>query len=325
MKGNENKINYLRLSITDRCNLRCIYCVPQEGIRFVPYSEILTYEELLRVVRLSIQVGIRKVRLTGGEPLLRRGFIEFLCKLREIPELVDISLTTNGVLLKRFAKDIKRCGIERINISLDTLRPDRYKKITGRDHFRDVWEGIEEALEQGFDPVKINTVVMKGINNDELDDFISLIFKRPFHIRFIEFMPVGENNRWNPERFISGKEIFERVKEYGKLVEVPPDPYSGPARRFKIKDSIGEIGIIETMTGHQCKNCNRLRLTAEGGLRSCLFSDSEVDLRYMLRNGKSDQELVEVLRDTIEKKKRDIQKRIVFPRRCSRHMSSIGG
>ncbi len=325
MKEYEHRINYLRLSITDRCNLRCIYCVPQEGIRFVPYSEILTYEELLRVVRLSIQVGIRKVRLTGGEPLLRRGIIGFLCRLREIPELVDISLTTNGVLLKRFAKDIKRCGIERINISLDTLRADRYKKITGRDHFRDVWEGIEEALDQGFDPVKINTVVMKGLNDDELEDFISLTFKRPFHIRFIEFMPIGENNRWDPKRFISGREILERVKGYGKLIEIPSDPYSGPARRFKIKDSIGEIGIIETMTGHQCKNCNRLRLTAEGGLRSCLFSDSEVDLRYMLRNGKSDQELVEVLRHTIEKKKRIIQKGIIYPRRCSRHMSSIGG
>ena len=196
---NHRTISYLRLSVTDRCNLRCIYCMPEEGVQFMPHSEILTYEEMLRLVSLSIQRGIRKVRVTGGEPLVRKGFTGFLERLCKIQGLDDVALTTNGVLLKRYAADIRRCGICRINVSLDSLRPERFFRITGRDSFKQVWEGIEEAERVGFDPIKINVVAIKGVNDDEILDFADLAMKKPYHIRFIELMPVGGNG-WNPEK-----------------------------------------------------------------------------------------------------------------------------
>ena len=184
-------VNYLRLSITDRCNMRCTYCMPEEGIDFLPHGEILTYEEILYFVRLSVQSGIRKIRLTGGEPLIRKGFIGFLERLCEIEELNEITLTTNGVLLKEFARDIKACGICRINVSLDSLKAERFSQITGQDYFHRVWEGIQEAERLEFNPIKINVVAIKGINDDEILDFARLTLERPYHVRFIEFMPVG--------------------------------------------------------------------------------------------------------------------------------------
>ena len=200
----ENRvINYLRLSVTDRCNLRCIYCMPEEGVDFVPHNQVLSYEEMLRLVEISVKAGIRKVRLTGGEPLVRKGFIPFLEKLSTIEDLNEISLTTNGVLLKEFASDIKRCGICRINVSLDSLDPQKFVRITGRDYFHRVLDGIEEAERLGFHPIKINVVAMRGINDDEILDFGRLTLSKPYHVRFIEFMPIGKNNSWTSDRFIS--------------------------------------------------------------------------------------------------------------------------
>jgi len=321
---NHRIINYLRLSVTDRCNLRCIYCMPEEGIRFMPHSEILTYEEMLHLVRLCVQRGIRKVRVTGGEPLVRKGFAGFLERLCRIEGLEEVALTTNGVLLKRYAGDIRKCGICRINVSLDSLRPERFFQITGRDCFQQVWEGIEEAERVGFDPIKINVVAMKGMNDDEILDFADLARKRPYHIRFIELMPVGQNG-WNPETFISTDEIYRQLLSLGNLAPVHSHPYDGPAKRFKMDGSRGEIGLIGALSHHFCSACNRLRLTAEGNLRGCLFSDEETDLKTPLREGQGDEAILKLIEWTIQNKPKDHGLLTQGPRKCVREMHSIGG
>ena len=318
-------INYLRLSITDRCNLRCMYCMPEEGMAFVPHSEILSYEELLHMVRVSVRSGIRKVRLTGGEPLVRKGFIPFLEKLSAIEELKEITLTTNGVLLKEYAADIRHCGICRINISLDSLKPERFFHITRRDLFHKVWEGIEEAERLHFHPLKINVVAMKGINDDEVLDFARLTLDKPFHVRFIEFMPIGKNNSWTSERFITAEELRTRIKALGDLKPVEHDAMDGPAERYRIEGARGEVGFISAVSSHFCDTCNRLRLTAEGRLRGCLFSDKEIDVKTPLRDGKGDEHLAELLKRAIDEKPHGPGRISSGPRKCIRQMSSIGG
>ena len=322
---NHRTISYLRLSVTDRCNLRCIYCMPEEGVQFLPHSEILTYEEMLHLVALSVQRGIRKVRVTGGEPLVRKGFTGFLDNLCRIQGLEEVALTTNGVLLKRYAADIRKCGICRINVSLDSLRPERFFRITGRDCFEQVWEGIEEAERVGFDPIKINVVAMKGVNDDEILDFADLAMKKPYHIRFIELMPVGGGNGWGPEKFLSTDQIYQILRSVGKLTPVKSNPYDGPAQRYKIKGCQGEVGLIGALSHHFCAVCNRLRLTAEGSLRGCLFSDQETDLKTPLRQGEGDEVLLKLIEWTIENKPEDYGLLAQGPRKCIRQMHSIGG
>ncbi|MDQ1337018.1 MAG: 3,8-cyclase [Thermodesulfobacteriota bacterium] len=321
---NHRTISYLRLSVTDRCNLRCIYCMPEEGVQFLPHSDILTYEEMLHLVRLSVQRGIRKVRVTGGEPLVRKGFTGFLDILCRIEGLEEVALTTNGVLLKQYAADIRNCGICRINVSLDSLRPERFFHITGKDSFNQVREGIEEAERVGFDPIKINVVAMKGVNDDEILDFAKLAVNNPYHIRFIELMPVGGNG-WNPDKFMSTDEIYQRLQSMGNWVPVKSNPYDGPAQRFKMEGSQGEIGLIGALSHHFCAVCNRLRLTAEGSLRGCLFSDEETDLKTPLREGKGDEALLRLIDWTIENKPKDHGLLSQGPRKCVRQMHSIGG
>lgn len=325
LDNNHRIINYLRLSITDRCNLRCLYCMPEEGVKFLPQSEILTYEEILYIIRLCVQKGIRKVRLTGGEPLVRKGFTGFLERVCRIKELEEITLTTNGVLLKKFAADIKNCGICRINVSLDSLRPERFFHITGRDCFEQVWEGIEEAEYVGFNPVKINVVAIKGVNDDEILDFADLALKKPYHIRFIELMPVGEKNGWCSDRYMSTDEIYRRIQSLGKVTPVKSNPYDGPAQRFKIKGGQGEIGLISAMSHHFCSICNRLRLTPEGNLRGCLFSDQEIGLKTPLRQGNNDDFLLRLIELAIKNKPKDHGMLKYGPQKCVRQMHSIGG
>jgi cyclic pyranopterin phosphate synthase len=318
-------INYLRLSVTDRCNLRCMYCMPEEGIDFVSHTEVLSYEEMLYLVRISVGTGIRKVRLTGGEPLVRRGFISFLERLSVIDDLKEITLTTNGVLLKDYAAQIKKCGICRINVSLDSLRPDRFMRITRRDLFQTVWEGIEEAERLDFHPVKINVVAMKGINDDEVLDFARLTLERPLHVRFIEFMPIGEKNIWSTERFISSEEIFNRVGRLGHLEPVEHDSMDGPAERYRLPGARGEVGFISAVSNHFCHTCNRLRLTADGRLRGCLFSDREIDVKTPLRQGKGEGHIAELMRRAVEEKPKGPTRVQSGLRKCIRQMSSIGG
>lgn len=325
LDNNHRGINYLRLSVTDRCNLRCIYCMPEKGIRFMPHSEILTYEEMLHIVRLSIQKGIRKVRLTGGEPLVRKGFISFLERLSKIEGLEEITLTTNGVLLKSLAADIKNCGISRINVSLDSLRPERFFRITGRDFFERVWEGLEEAEHVGFNPIKINVVAIKGVNDDEILDFAALTLEKPYHVRFIEIMPIGEKNIWTAEKFISAKEIHNKIQTLGALQPIGHNPLDGPAERYALEGAKGEVGFIGALSNHFCDNCNRLRLTADGHLKGCLFSDQETDIKTPLRDGKGDSHLLNLIMDTILNKPKDHGLLPYNPRKCVRAMNSIGG
>lgn len=318
-------INYLRLSITDRCNLRCMYCMPDEGLDFVPHSEILSYEEMLHLVCVSVRHGIRKVRITGGEPLVRKGFISFLERLSAIEQLKEITITTNGVLLKEYAADIRHCGICRINVSLDSLKPERFFAITRRDLFDKVWEGIEEAERLHFHPLKINVVAMKGINDDEVLDFARLTLDKPLHVRFIEFMPVGKNNSWSSERFITTEELHTRIKTLGDLEPVERDAMDGPAERYRIKGAKGEVGFISAVSSHFCDRCNRLRLTAEGRLRGCLFSDREIDVKTPLREGKGDDHLAQLVKRAIDEKYHGLERVSSGPRKCIRQMSSIGG
>lgn len=326
MKENYREINYLRLSVTDRCNLRCRYCMPEEGIDFVPHGEILSYEELLRFVRLAVSEGIKKVRLTGGEPLVRKDIVDFIKRLNSQNNLKDISITTNGVLLKKHAKSLKEAGINRINISLDTLKKERFIQITGRDHFNEVKEGILEAQKVGFNPIKINVVIIRGVNEDEVEEFAKLTLHSPLHVRFIEFMPVGSNTNWKPEDFVSEDEVKKRILSIGKLIPIEHQPLSGPAKRYRLEGGMGEIGLIGAISHEFCSSCNRLRLTSEGKLRSCLFSDMEIDIKSPLRRGANDEQLKNLIRKAM-KVKSNVKKRVSSSSRkkCIRAMSSIGG
>jgi cyclic pyranopterin phosphate synthase len=300
--------------------------MPEEGIDFLAHDDILRYEEILRIVRLSIQKGIRKVRLTGGEPLVRKGFLDFLQKLSTIDGLKEITLTTNGVLLKQFAADIQECGMHRINISLDSLKRERFLRITGSDIFEQVWEGIQEAERLGFDPIKINMVAMRGINDDEIGDFARLTLEKPYHIRFIEYMPVGSNNGWSSKRFIPVLEIYNLIQKVGILKPIlKRNSLDGPAQRFTLDGARGEIGLIGALSNHFCDICNRLRLTADGHLRSCLFSEHEIDIKTALREGKGDDELLDLLETAIREKPKSHNLKKLGPRNCTRQMSSIGG
>ncbi|RZB36095.1 MAG: GTP 3',8-cyclase [Desulfobacteraceae bacterium Eth-SRB2] len=318
------KLNYLRISITDRCNLRCIYCVPHGFIPKLPHKEILSYEEILHIVRISVGLGISKVRITGGEPLVRKGVYGFLKRLTKIEGLLDISLTTNGVFLKHNINKIKSAGIKRINISLDTLNRKKYRKITGYDFFDQVWEGIELAHKMGFDPVKLNVVPLKGINDDELTDIAALSIDYPFHIRFIEYMPMG-TNQMESDHHLLFPEIKKRIDQFGKLIPVEKDMNDGPAERFKFKSAKGEIGFIRPISQHFCNTCNRLRLTASGQLRPCLMSDVQVDLKTPLRKGCSDAELAEVFLQAVRLKPLGHNLSGDHPVGVSAQMCAIGG
>ena len=294
-------LNYLRISITDRCNLRCLYCVPEGRIPKLGHDDILSYEEILRLVKIGIQLGIRKVRITGGEPLVRKGAVELLGRLTRIRELEDVSLTTNGVLLAPNAQRIFDAGIRRINISLDTLNPKKYAQITGYDRFEQVWSGIQRAREIGFTPIKINVVAMRGINDDEIIAFGRLSLDHPFHVRFIEYMPIG-NSRASSRDQILTPEIQEMIATIGELTPVGNGQNDGPARRYRIAGGQGEVGFISAMSHHFCNRCNRLRLTADGKLRACLLSDRYEPLKALLRNGGSDEQLAEIFRIAVRHK-----------------------
>jgi cyclic pyranopterin phosphate synthase len=299
--------------------------MPEQGVQFIPHREILSYEEMLRIVRLCVLKGIRKVRVTGGEPLVRKEVTHFLEMLCKIQGLEEITLTTNGVLLKDFAADIKNCGICRINVSLDSLKPERFFQITGRDYFDRVWEGLEASEHVGFRPIKINVVAIKGINDDEILDFADLAVKKPYHIRFIELMPVGNQSTWNAERFVPTDEIYRLIQSHGDLTPLESNPYDGPAQRFKIKGGLGEIGLISALSHHFCDHCNRLRLTPGGHLRGCLFSDQEIDLKTPLRQKKKDEDLLQLIEFAIKNKPKEHGLLKCFPRKCVPQMNRIGG
>ncbi|MBC7258254.1 MAG: GTP 3',8-cyclase MoaA [Chloroflexi bacterium] len=286
-------ISYLRVSVTDRCNLRCVYCMPPEGVPWVPHENILRYEEIVRVVRIGTEMGITKVRLTGGEPLVRAGIVSLVAMIAAIPGVDDLAMTTNGVLLAHYAEDLAKAGLDRVNVSLDTLRPERFRAITRLGDLADVERGLAAARAAGLEPVKVNTVLLRGVNDDEIVDFARRTLREPFHVRFIEAMPVGPAAQ---ARFLPVVEARERIEAaFGPLEVAHQRAGNGPASYYRIPGACGTVGFISAISEHFCHQCNRLRLTADGRLRPCLLSDAEVPLREALRSGVSDAELKQIL------------------------------
>jgi cyclic pyranopterin phosphate synthase len=268
--------------------------MPREGIEKLRHGAVLTYEEILRLARIAVGLGIEKIRLTGGEPLVRKGIFEFIPKLTALPGLKDVTITTNGVYLKDNLGRLRSAGIRRINVSLDTLRPRRYEKITGYDGFEKVMQGIELARKLKFHPIKINVVVIKDLNEDEILDFAKLSIKAPYHIRFIEYMPIGVKTGALNFRYVPNDWIKGQLSRIGELVQVSKGAFDGPAEQFRFPGAAGQIGIISALSQHFCHACNRLRLTATGNLRPCLLSDWEIDLKSPMRAGVSDSELAQI-------------------------------
>jgi len=290
-------IDYLRISITDHCNLNCFYCTPFGGRSMFPHAEILSYEEIVKATEAAVLSGISKVRITGGEPLLRREMIRLCRMLANIQDLKSLALTTNGILLEEMAKPLFDAGIRRINVSLDTLKPERFRKITGLDLLSRVLAGIKKAEEVGLHPIKINTVVMRGINDDEVEDLARLTLKKPYHVRFIELMPTdGWANGDHESLFVPMEEIVKLIKHIDVSHLGPSADSFGPARLCTLPGGKGKVGFIAPMTRHFCGSCNRLRLTADGTLRTCLFSKEEIDIKSPLRAGASMEELAEIFR-----------------------------
>ncbi len=284
-------IDYLRISLTDRCNLRCIYCMPAEGVQSLSHNQILTFDEIVRIVRQAADLGIKHLRLTGGEPLVRKGVVDLVAELSAIPGIESIAMTTNGILLPRFARPLKEAGLSRVNISLDTLDSTAYRQITRGGDIVDALAGIDEALDVGFDPVKINAVAVRSLHQD-FYEFARMSVDRPLHVRFIEYMPVGDSSGvegcgWGPDDVISCEDIRAAIDEGARAAGMPAlQPADGdapggwgPARYWEFPDARGTVGFISPLSNHFCSSCNRLRLTAEGMLRPCLFSDEEYDVK----------------------------------------------
>ena len=284
------KITYLRVSVTDRCNFRCVYCMPSEGIVRLEHETILRYEEIAEIVRVAANEGVREVRLTGGEPLVRRDLPELVRMIAAIPGIEDLSLTTNGILLDRMAEDLAAAGLTRINVSLDTLNPERFRRITRGGDFQCVLTGLENAERAGLKPIKINSVVMRGVNDDELEAMARLTLTRPWNVRFIELMPISNQTPWgagfpDPDTmYFPIQEMIERLSPLG-LEAQDQKIGSGPAREYHLRGGIGTIGFISPLGESFCEDCNRLRLTADGYLRPCLMSDVEVGVLPSLRAG----------------------------------------
>jgi cyclic pyranopterin phosphate synthase len=286
------RVDYLRLSVTDRCNLRCVYCMPPGGIRLLPAEEILSWDELFRVARVAVSLGVRKIRITGGEPLVRGGIVEFAGRLAALPGLEDLALTTNGVGLAEFAAPLRAAGLRRVNVSLDTLRRDRYAEITRRDLLPKALEGIDAALSAGLSPVKVNVVLLHGLPPEEVDDFLEMAREKAVEVRFIERMPIGCSGS---EAFVSADGVRERILSLPGAREAGRDP-SAAAVRYEVPGFAGSLGIISPVSRRFCAACNRLRLTARGALRNCLFGAATVELLGPLRSGLPDEEVARLFR-----------------------------
>ena len=276
-------INYLRLSVTDRCNFRCTYCMPVEGVAKQHHHEILRYEELLLVARAAVAIGVEKIRITGGEPLVRRGIIDFLTELSGLPGLRHLVLTTNGFYLQSMAADLQKAGVQRLNISLDSLNGTVFAEITRGGDLQQVLAGVAVAAACGF-PIKLNAVIMRGVNDQEIFAFAELTRTHPYTVRFIEYMPTAGNDDWR-ERLVSGDEIVSRLAERYQLLPVDKGRFGGPSRDFAIAGAMGSIGVITPVSGHFCGECNRIRVTSTGFARSCLFADAGVNLRPAIATG----------------------------------------
>src|SRR5437588_2305650 len=321
------RIKSMRISITDKCNFRCTYCMPAEGLPWLKKSQILSYEELERITRVAVSIGIEQIRLTGGEPLVRRDVPEFVHQLHKIEGLRSLSLTTNGILLKQQAKALAEAGLTRINVSLDSLVREKFAKLTRRDQFDRVLEGLEEVEKYpSIRPIKINAVAIRGFSEDEALDFVQFARKKSYVMRWIEFMPLDADQLWRKEDILTGAELKAFIEaEYGPLVPITTGDPSETARRYTFSDGIGEIGFINPVSEPFCATCDRIRLTADGQLRTCLFATEETDLRAVIRSNASDDALADTIRQAVWHK--ELKHYIGDKRfkRANRSMSMIGG
>ena len=288
----------LRVSVTDRCNLRCSYCMPEEPVWF-PRDEILDYEEMHRLVRILVSRGVRKVRVTGGEPLVRKDLTRFIRLLSGTAGIEDISLTTNGVLLEAMVQPLAEAGLNRVNVSLDTLDPSRFRQLTRRDDLDKVLAGLEAAGAAGLTPLKINTVLLRGINEDEAERFVATARDKGWEVRFIEFMPLENSATWDLSQVVTGKEVQARIEACWPLEPDPAGDPSAPATRFRFLDGKGRVGFINSISEPFCGDCSRLRLTSDGKFRVCLYDDAEIDLKVPMRQGASDEDLAGLIHDAV--------------------------
>ena len=320
------RIKSLRISVTDRCNFRCVYCMPEEGLAWLPKDKILTYEEIARLVRILVRMGVENVRLTGGEPLVRRDLPVLVAMLAPIPGLRSLSLTTNGYFLKEMAGDLAAAGLTRINVSLDTLQRDKFHEITRRDCLERVLEGLAECERYpSLRPIKINAVAVRGFTEEEIPAFVALARRKPYLVRFIEYMPIDGDAAWTRDRVLTGGEILGEMRKLYPLEAVPVDDPAQTSRDYRFADGVGTVGFIMPVSEPFCEACDRIRLTADGQIRTCLFSVTESDVRGPLRSDASDAELGEVLRRAVWRK--ELKHHINDPGfvRASRSMSQIGG
>ncbi|XP_015713006.2 molybdenum cofactor biosynthesis protein 1 isoform X1 [Coturnix japonica] len=295
--------NYLRISLTEKCNLRCQYCMPEEGVQLTPKSDLLTAQEIITLAGLFVKEGVEKIRLTGGEPLIRPDVVDIVGQLYKLEGLKTIAVTTNGINLARLLPRLKEAGLNAINISLDTLVPAKFEFIVRRKGFHKVMEGIHKATELGYRPVKVNCVVMRGLNEDELLNFVDFTKDLPLDVRFIEYMPF-DGNKWNFKKMVSYKEMLDTIKQRWPELEKLPCEASSTAKSYKVPHFQGQISFITSMSEHFCGSCNRLRITADGNLKVCLFGSSEVSLRDHLRSGASEEELVQIIGAAVSRKKK---------------------
>ncbi len=312
-------INYLRISVTDLCNLRCKYCMPESGVDKIQHCEVLSIEEIIKIAKESAKLGIRKVRITGGEPLVRKGIIDLVKGISEIEGIEDVAMTTNGLLLKKYGKELKEAGLNRVNISIDSLDPDKYRKITRGGEVRQVLEGIEEALKLGLHPIKLNTVIIGGENEADIPNLMNLTKIYPIDVRFIELMPIGEASTWSKEHFISNEEVRNRVPELVPLNQ----EIGSPAKYYKLPGAKGRVGFIDPISSHFCAECNRLRVTFDGKLKPCLHSSQEIDLLPALREGK--ESLNKLLKEAVNSKPEKHLLDTEDYEAVTRNMSQIGG
>ncbi len=311
------KINYLRVSLTDRCNLRCKYCMPEEGIDKCKHSEVLSLEETYQIIESFVELGVDKIRFTGGEPLVRKGIVSLIEKVSKLKGVKDIAMTTNGILLKEMAKDLKDAGLNRVNVSLDTMDSKKFKNITRGGDLQRVLDGIEQAKKVGLSPIKINTVLIGGFNEDEIERFVKLTIEDLVDVRFIELMPIGQASAWAEDKFISNKKILEKMKALRPVKRVD---MSSPAVYYKLANARGRVGIINPISCKFCENCNRVRLTASGKLKLCLHSNREINLKIPSKNK---EDLKEIIIKAISEKEEShhLEEREYI----DRNMNEIGG
>jgi cyclic pyranopterin phosphate synthase len=317
--------NNLRISVTDRCNFRCRYCMPETGMMWLDKHEILSYEEIHRLVHVFAELGVTKIRLTGGEPLMRKELYILVEKISRVPGIEDIALTTNGYFLAEQAVSLVKSGLKRLNVSMDSVDPNVFSQMVRRDYLHKVWEGLNVVENLPIRPIKINVVLIRGINDQEIEAFARLARTKPFVIRFIEFMPIGADDGWSIDKVVPTHEVLNRIN--ATVAKLIPVEFHGsqPADRYKFEDGLGEVGFISSVSEPFCSHCNRVRITSDGKLRTCLFSLHETDLKTLLRNGITDNELKEVIVKAVESKEEGhLINRPGFVR-PERTMSQIGG